>query len=261
MTNPTSNHLVLKIFNSSEELVWYFQISLDKDNTFQTALPLSDPIWTESTFYVLTAKSGETINETSFEINGSGLQETTTSVILRTFDKFLPQNILLPISTAEIFVIGTMAYFLYSRRTQKKVASVKHESLPLIMFDAPSPVKVYLSNGTDMSYDEWSKIPQDQRPKINSVEFWIAIKNIGSDAVKNITFLFIERDKMFSRQDMKLEEGKSLDKQILLPELLQAIFIGILKFRGIDLLDWKRIIFLSDCWHTMTNRKLGVILV
>lgn len=220
-TNATSDKLVLKIFNSKTELVWLFQVDLDKNNTFETALPLSDPAWKESVFYVLTAKTGESIGATSFEINPTpSSQETTTSIASGTFDKFVQNIFFLPI--VGIFIIGIMVYVLYSRRVQKNIGILKQESLPLITFDTPSPAKVHLSRGTSISYEGWSKIPEDQRPEINSVEFWIAIKNIGGNSAKNITALFLQKDEMFSRQDM--EKEKNAGKQVLLPELTLGEF-------------------------------------
>ena len=215
-TNATSDKLVLKIFNSKTELVWLFQVDLGKNNTFETALPLSDSAWNESVFYVLTAKTGEAISATSFEINQTPTsQETTTSIVSKAFDKFLQNIFFLPI--VGIFIIGITVYVLYSRRVQKNIASLKQEPLPLITFDAPSPAKVHLSRGTSMSYEGWNKIPEDQRPEINSVEFWITIKNIGGNTAENITALFLQKDEMFSRQD--IENEKNADKRVLLPEL------------------------------------------
>ncbi|MGI0062113.1 MAG: hypothetical protein ACREBA_06640 [Nitrosotalea sp.] len=179
-------------------------------------MPLSDPAWKESVFYVLTAKIGEAVGATSFEINQTpNFQETSISTISKTFDKFLQNTFFLPI--VGIFIIGTTVYVLYSRRIRKNIGSLKHEPLPLVTFDTPSPAKVHLNRGTSMSYEGWNKIPEDQRPKINSVEFWIAIKNIGGNTAENISVLFLQKDEMFSRHDM--EKEKNSDKQVSLPEL------------------------------------------
>ncbi|MGI0066038.1 MAG: hypothetical protein ACREAT_04675, partial [Nitrosotalea sp.] len=215
----------LKIFDNKAELVWLFQVKLDENNNYKITLPLSDPVWNESAFYVVTAKTGGIVNTTSFEINPNpNLQEKTTSIILKIFDKFRQNTFFLPI--VGIFIIGIIAYVLYSiRLVQKNIAILKHESLPLITFDTPSPAKVHLEHGTSIGYETWIEIPEEQRPKVDSVEFWIAIKNIGGNTAKNITSLFIQKDEIFSRQDMKVaEEGKTIDKQALLPELASGEF-------------------------------------
>ncbi len=225
VTNPTYDGLYLKIFDDKAELIWLYQVKLDENNAFKTIVPLSDPVWNGSMFYVVTAKTGGIVNTTSFEINpSSNFQEKTTSIILETFDKFLQNTLFL--SIVGIFIIGIIAYVLYSiRLVQKNIAILKHESLPLITFDTPSPAKVHLEHGTSMGYETWIEIPEEQRPKVDSVEFWIAIKNIGGNTAKNITSLFIQKDEIFSRQDMKVaEDEKILDKQAFLPELASGEF-------------------------------------
>ncbi|MGI0017798.1 MAG: hypothetical protein ACREA1_03730 [Nitrosotalea sp.] len=222
--NPTYDGLYLKIFDNKAELVWLFQVKLDENNNYKITLPLSDPVWNESAFYVVTAKTGGIINTTSFEINPShNFQEKTTSIVLQTFDKFFQNVFFLPI--VGIFIIGIVVYALYSiRQVQKNITVLKHKSLPLITFNAPSPTKVHLQNGTSINYEAWDKIPEDQRPKLDSVEFWIAIKNIGGNTAKNITSLFIQKEEIFSRHDMKIEEGKIPYEQVLFPELAPGEF-------------------------------------
>ena len=221
--NPTYDGLYLKIFDSKAELVWLFQVKLDENNNYKITLPLSDPVWNESAFYVVTAKTGGIINTTSFEINPSyNFQENPTSSILQTFDKSLQNILFLPI--VGIFIIGILGYMLYSiRRVQKNITVLKHESSPLITFDTPSPAKVHLQDGTSLGYEVWNNIPIDQRPKVNSVEFWITIKNIGGNTAKNITSLFIQKEEIFYRNNMKIE-GKIPHKQVLFPELAPGEF-------------------------------------
>ena len=225
VTNPSYDGLYLKIFNSNAELVWEFQVKLDDNNNFRTTVPLSDPVWNESAFYVVTAKTGGIINTTSFEVNpSSNLQEeNATSVVLETFDKFLHNVFFL--SVAGIFIIGIVVYLLYSiRQAQKNIAILKHESLPLVTLDAPAPAKVHLSNGTDMGYETWNKIPENQRSKVDSVEFWITIKNIGGNTAKNIIASFIQKDEIFSRHDMKEEKGEMLHREVVFPDLAPGEF-------------------------------------
>lgn len=222
--NPTYDGLYLKIFDTKAELVWLYQVKLDENNNYKITLPLSDPVWNESAFYVVTAKTGGIINTTSFEINPSNnFQEKTISTILHTFDKSLQNIFFLPI--VGIVIIGILGYVLYAiRRVQKNIAVLKHESSPLITFDTPCPAKVHLQDGTSLGYEVWNDIPDDQRPKVDSVEFWIAVKNIGGNTAKNITSLFIQKEEIFSRHDMKMEEGKISHKQVLFPELAPGEF-------------------------------------
>lgn len=216
--NPTYDGLYLKIFDNKAELVWLFQVKLDENNNYKITLPLSDPVWNESKFYVVTAKTGGIINTTSFEINPSHNIQEKIPTTLQTFDKSLQNILFLPI--VGIFIIGIIGYLLYSvRRAQKNISVARHESLPLITFDTPSPAKVHLQDGTSVGYEVWNNIPEDQRPKANSIEFWITIKNIGGNTAKNITALFIQKEEIFSRQDMKIEAEKTPNKQMLLPEL------------------------------------------
>lgn len=217
VTNPPYDGLYLKIFDSKAELVWEFQVKLDKNNTFKTAVPLSEPVWNESSFYVVTAKTGGVINTTSFELSPkSNLRgEQTISNTFRILDKFLHSVFLLPV--AGIILIGIMAYLLYSvRNAQKNIAILKHKSLPLVTFGTPSPAKVYLSNGISLGYEAWSSIPEEQRSKVDSVEFWITVKNIGGNAAKNIIALFTKKGEMFSRHDLK---EKTVQTEDLFPDL------------------------------------------
>ncbi len=218
VTNPISDKIVLKMFNSKAELVWLFQVNLDTNNTFQTTLQLSDPTWNGSAFYVLTAKTNDTVGATSFEINQtSSIQRVITTTTLGTVEEFLQKNYSIPI--AGILIIGA-AIYLRSSRSRKSTTGQKPESLSLITLDAPSPAKVQLSHGKTMSYEGWKSIPEDQRPEINSVEFWIGIKNIGGNDAKNIAALFLQKDEILSRQDMEKNESG----QVSLPDLIQGEF-------------------------------------
>ena len=217
VTNPSYDGLYLKIFDSKAALVWEFQVKLDNNNTFRTAVPLSDPVWNGSSFYVVTAKTGGVINTTSFEIGpSSSPQGEQPAPIDPTIHVRLLQNsFFLPVSG--IIVIGIIGYLLYSvRSAQKNIAILKTKSLPLITFGTPSPAKVYLSNGTSLGYESWSSIPGEQRSKVDSIEFWVTVKNIGGNAAKNITASFTQKDEVFSRYELK---EKTLQTENLFPDL------------------------------------------
>ncbi|MDE1862630.1 MAG: hypothetical protein KGI33_06935 [Thaumarchaeota archaeon] len=218
VTHPPSDTVILKIFDSKAELVWLFVVTLDKDDSFKTSLQLSSPDWEKSTFYVLTAKAGDGIGSASFEIHkASASTYVPSDMAVPDVVKLVRQNAyIIPVSglILAVLVIG----ILFSRRPPKSIATLRNEQAPLISYGPPSPARVYLAQGTSVSFDGWHKIPDDQKAQVDSIEFWIEIKNIGSDTAKDIKSSFLKKDGLLYRREME-EKGKLPEGQVLLPNL------------------------------------------
>ena len=221
--NPSSDILILKIFNSDTNIVLKSQLILDEKDSFHTSVLLYDPTLEDSKFYVVTVKMNDVIATASFELIPSEEKQTigTKSKDVKSNEKqmVLPENInqllqklvdsfyqnIVFVFIIVIIVASIIIWVAYPKKLPS-IKNIKHKSKPLITFENPAPAQIHLSDGTKISYESWKSIPIDQRHGVATIEFWIPIKNIGEDVATNIFSAFIKQDNIFSRQDLMGKE-------------------------------------------------------